>query len=625
MASTREVLEDVVIRFAGDSGDGMQLTGGQFTRTAALVGNDLATLPDFPAEIRAPAGTTYGVSAFQLHFSSNDIHTPGDAPDVLVAMNPAALITNLSLLKRGGTVIVNDDAFDRKNLELAGYAANPLEDDSLVGFEVIRLPLTNGTLKAVEGLGLSNKEAGRCKNFYTLGLLYWMYNRPMEPTLDWIAAKFAKRTELAEANAKALKAGYNLGETAEIFNARYEVGAAKLPPGRYRNITGNQATAIGMIAATEKTGLRGFLGTYPITPASDILHHVSRYKNFGFITFQAEDEIAAISSGIGAAFGGSLAFTTTSGPGIALKTEGVGLGVMMELPVVICNIQRAGPSTGMPTKTEQSDLMQAFYGRNGEAPVPVLAPRTPGDCFWMMIEAVRIATKYMTPVMFLSDGYIANGAEPWPIPKVEDLPDLTVEFRTEAHGFHPYSRNEFEARPWAVPGTPGLEHRVGGLEKHHGDGGVSYDPENHQMMSEIRARKVDNIAHDIPPVEIHGDEEGGDLLVLGWGSTYGAVRVGVDRARAAGYSVSQAHLQYLNPFPANLGEVLAKFDRVAIPELNMGQLTLLLRSKYLVDADGWFKIQGLPFTAGEIFDRIVKKIDGDSASQTTTTTETAEA
>ena len=603
MSVSRELLENVVIRFAGDSGDGMQLTGGQFTRTAALVGNDLATLPDFPAEIRAPAGTTYGVSAYQLHFSSNDIYTPGDAPDVLVAMNPAALITNLSLLKRGGTIIINKDAFDRKNLELAGYAANPLDDDSLDGYEVIALPLTHGTLKAVEGLGLSNKEAGRCKNFYTLGLLYWMYNRPMEPTLEWIGTKFAKMPEIAEANAKALKAGYNLGETAEIFNARYEVGAAQLPPGRYRNITGNQATALGMIAATQRTGLTGFLGTYPITPASDILHHVARYKNFGFITFQAEDEIAAIGSAIGASFGGSLPFTTTSGPGIALKSEGIGLAVMMELPVVVCNIQRAGPSTGMPTKTEQSDLMQALYGRNGEAPLPVIAPKTPGDCFWMMLEAARIATKYMTPVFFLSDGYIANGAEPWPIPKISDLPDMKVEFRTESDGFYPYSRNEVEARPWAIPGTPGLEHRLGGLEKHHGDGGVSYDPENHEKMSRIRERKVANIARDIPPLEVYGDDEG-DLLVLGWGSTYGAIRVGVDRMRARGVKVSQAHLQYLNPFPANTAEVLSKFKRVAIPELNLGQLSVIIRSTFMVDAIPWYKIQGLPFTAGEIALRI---------------------
>ena len=599
MSIQREQLEDVVIRFAGDSGDGMQLTGGQFTRTAALHGNDLATLPDFPAEIRAPAGTTYGVSAFQLHFSSRDIHTPGDAPDVLVAMNPAALITNLTHLKGGGTIIINEDTFDKKHLELAGYATNPLDDDSLSGYNVIRLPLTTGTLKAVEGLGLSNKEAGRCKNFYTLGLLYWMYNRPMEPTLKWIEEKFANRVEFAEANAKAMKAGFNLGETAEVFNARYEVAPAKLPPGKYRNITGNQATALGMVAASQRTGLNGFLGTYPITPASDILHFVSRYKNFGFLTFQAEDEIAAICAALGAAYGGSLSFTTTAGPGIALKSEAIGLGVMTELPVVVCNIQRAGPSTGMPTKTEQSDLMQALYGRNGEAPVPVVAPQTPGDCFWMVLEAARIATKYMVPVFFLSDGYLGNGAEPWMIPQVSELPEMKVEFRTDPEHFHPYARNEHEARPWAIPGTPGLEHRLGGLEKHHGSGGVSYDPENHEMMTRIRASKIAGIANDIPELEVYGEEEG-DLLILGWGSTYGAIRVAVDRMRAKGHKVSQAHLRYINPMPKNTGEVLGRFKQVAIPELNMGQLSNLIRSKYLVDTLDWHKVQGMPYTAGEL-------------------------
>ena len=605
-----EKLENVVIRFAGDSGDGMQLTGGQFTRTAALHGNDLATLPDFPAEIRAPAGTTYGVSAFQLHFYSNDVYTPGDVPDVLVAMNPAALITNLIHLKRGGTIIINDDAFDKKHLELAGYASNPLNDDSLSGYNVVRLPLTTGTLKAVEGLGLSNKEAGRCKNFYTLGLVYWMYNRPMEPTLQWIEEKFSNRAELAEANAKALKAGFNLGETVELFNARYDVAPAKLPPGTYRNITGNQATALGMVAASQRTGLKGFLGTYPITPASDILHFVSRYKNFGFLTFQAEDEISAICSALGAAYGGTLAFTTTSGPGVALKAEGIGLGVMTELPVVICNIQRAGPSTGMPTKTEQSDLFQALYGRNGEAPVPVVAPQTPGDCFWMIMEAARLATKYMVPVFFLSDGYLGNGAEPWQIPAVSDLPDMKVTFHTDPDHFHPYSRNEVEARPWAVPGTPGLEHRIGGLEKHHGSGGVSYDPGNHEMMTKIRASKIAGIANDIPELEVHGDQEG-DLLVLGWGSTYGAIHVAVDRMRARGYSVSQAHLRYLNPMPKNTAEVLKQFKRIAIPELNMGQLSRLIRSEYLVETVNWNKVQGMPYTAGELEELIEKLLSGE--------------
>ena len=615
MSIQHEVLDDVVIRFAGDSGDGMQLTGGQFTRTAALIGNDLATLPDFPAEIRAPAGTTYGVSAFQLHFSSNDIHTPGDAPDVLVAMNPAALITNLIHLKRGGTIIINENTFDKKHLELAGYATNPLDGDSLSGYNVIRLPLTTGTLKAVEGLGLSNKEAGRCKNFYTLGLLYWMYNRPMEPTLTWIVEKFSARQEIAEANAKALKAGYNLGETAEVFNARYEVGPAKLPPGKYRNITGNQATALGMVAATQRTGLKGFLGTYPITPASDILHYISRYKHFSFLTFQAEDEIAAIGASLGAAYGGSLSFTTTAGPGIALKAEAIGLGVMTELPVVVCNIQRAGPSTGMPTKTEQSDLLQALYGRNGEAPVPVVAPQTPGDCFWMVLEAARIATKYMVPVYFLSDGYLGNGSEPWMIPSVADLPEMKVEFHTDPHHFYPYSRNQHEARPWAIPGTPGLEHRLGGLEKHHGSGGVSYDPENHEKMTRIRASKVAGIANDIPELDVYGDQEG-ELLLLGWGSTYGAIRVAVDRMRAKGFSVSQAHLRYLNPMPKNTGDVLSRFNHVAIPELNMGQLARIVRAEHLVDVHSWTKVQGMPYTAGEL-EALIEKILADEEKEVT--------
>ena len=610
MGIQRETLENVVIRFAGDSGDGMQLTGGQFTRTAALVGNDLATLPDFPAEIRAPTGTTYGVSAYQLHFSSGDVYTPGDAPDVLVAMNPAALITNIGQLKPAGTLIINEDAFDKKHLELAGYASNPLDDNSLSGYRVIALPLSRGTMKAVEGLGLSSKEAGRCKNFYTLGLLYWMYNRPMEPTLEWITQKFSKRTEIAEANARALKAGFNLGETAELFNASYDVGPAKLAPGKYRNITGNQATALGMVAAAERTGLKGFLGTYPITPASDILHFVSRYKNFGFLTFQAEDEIAAVCSALGASFGGALSFTTTAGPGVALKSEGIGLGVMTELPLVVCNIQRSGPSTGMPTKTEQADLLQAMYGRNGEAPVPILAPQTPGDCFWMILEAARIATKYMVPVFFLSDGYIANGAEPWPIPNLEDLPEMKVEFYTDAHSFHPYTRDEHESRPWAVPGTPGLEHRIGGLEKQHGTGGVSYDPENHQRMTNIRASKVAGIANDIPELEVHGSPEG-DLLVLGWGSTYGAVRVAVDRMRRKGYNVSQAHLRYLNPMPKNIADVLKRFKQVAIPELNMGQLSKIIRSEFLTETISWNKVQGLPYTGHELEQLIAGVLGGN--------------
>jgi len=604
MDKTLEVLDQVVIRFAGDSGDGMQLTGGQFTQTSAIFGNDLATLPDFPAEIRAPAGTTYGVSAFQLNFSSHDIHTPGDAADVLVAMNPAALITNLGSLKRGGIIIANQDAFDSRNLELAGYAANPLDDSSLTGYRVYKLPLSKGTLSAVEGLGLSTKEAGRCKNFYTLGLLYWMYNRSLEPTLAWIDDKFKKKPEIAEANRRALKAGYNLGETYELFTTRYEVRPAKLPPGKYRNIMGNQATALGMIAASRQAGIPGFLGSYPITPASDILHELSRYKQFGFLTFQAEDEIAAVCAAIGASFGGSLGFTTTSGPGVALKTEAIGLAVAVELPLVIVNVQRGGPSTGLPTKTEQADLLQALYGRNGECPVPVVAAATPGDCFYMVMEAARLATKFMTPVFFLSDGYLANGSEPWKIPAAKDLPEMKVQFHTDAETFKPYNRNEWNARPWAVPGTPGLEHRIGGLEKENITGNISYSPENHEFMVKLRAKKVASIANDIPELEVHGDANGGDLLVLGWGSTFGAIRAAVDRMRDRGYSVSQAHLRYLNPLPRNTEEVLKRFKKVVIPEMNMGQLVKVIRSEYLIDAQGWNKIQGLPFTAQELCDRI---------------------
>jgi 2-oxoglutarate ferredoxin oxidoreductase subunit alpha len=603
MEKTLQVLDHVVIRFAGDSGDGMQLTGGQFTQTAALFGNDLATLPDFPAEIRAPAGTTYGVSAFQLNFSSHDIHTPGDAADVLVAMNPAALMTNLGQLKKGGTIFANEDAFDKRNLELAGYKVNPLEDGSLTGYRVFALPISKATLNSVEGLGLSTKEAGRCKNFYTLGLLYYMYNRPMDATMRWIDEKFGKKPQFAEANRRALTAGYNMGDTYELFTTRYEVKPAKLPPGKYRNIMGNQATALGMVAAAKQAGIPGFLGSYPITPASDILHELSRFKNFGFVTFQAEDEIAAICASIGAAFGGSLGFTTTSGPGVALKTEAIGLAVMTETPLVICNVQRGGPSTGLPTKTEQADLLQALYGRNGECPVPIVAPRTPGDCFHMMIEAARIAVKFMTPVFFLSDGYLANGSEPWPIPKSEDLPKFEVKFHTDPETFHPYARDEWNARPWAVPGTPGLEHRIGGLEKANITGEINYSPENHEFMVKLRAKKVADIAKDIPELEIHGDPEG-DLLILGWGSTYGAVRAAVDRKRAEGLKVSQAHLRYLNPLPRNIGDVLRKFKHVAIPEMNMGQLLKVIRSEFLIDAQGWNKVQGLPFTGQEIEDRI---------------------
>jgi 2-oxoglutarate ferredoxin oxidoreductase subunit alpha len=604
MEKTVQVLDQVVIRFAGDSGDGMQLTGGQFTQTSAIFGNDLATLPDFPAEIRAPAGTTYGVSAFQLNFSSHHVHTPGDMADVLVAMNPAALKTNLVHLRKGGTIFANEDAFDKKNLQLAGYENNPLEDGSLIDYRLYSLPISRATLNSVEGLGLSTKEAGRCKNFYTLGLLYYMYNRSLEPTLKWIDEKFGKKPQFAQANRNALMAGFNMGDTYELFTTRYEVKPAKLPPGKYRNIMGNQATALGMVAASKLAEIPGFLGSYPITPASDILHELSRFKNFGFMTFQAEDEIAAICAAIGASYGGSLSFTTTSGPGVALKTEAIGLAVMTELPVVIVNVQRGGPSTGLPTKTEQADLLQALYGRNGECPVPIVAPKTPGDCFYMMIEACRIAVRYMTPVFFLSDGYLANGSEPWLVPKVADLPKIPVTFHTDPATYRPYNRNEYNARPWAVPGTPGLEHRIGGLEKENISGDINYGPENHEFMVKFRARKVADIAKDIPDLEIVGDQDGGDLLILGWGSTYGAIRAAVERKREQGFSVSQAHLQYLNPMPRNTAEVLKKFKHVAIPEMNMGQLVKVIRSEFLIDAQGWNKIQGIPFTAQEIEERI---------------------
>lgn len=603
MEKTKEVLAHVVIRFAGDSGDGMQLTGGQFTQTAALLGNDLATLPDFPAEIRAPAGTTYGVSAFQLHFSSYDIHTPGGEPDVLVAMNPAALITQLPQLKKGGILIVNQDAFDAKNLALAGYDVNPLDDGSLSGFRLFSLPISKATLKSVEGLGLSTKEAGRCKNFYTLGLLYWLYNRPLENTLKWIDDKFKDKETFAAANRAALHAGYNLGDTLELFTHRYEVMPAKMPAGKYRNITGNQATALGMLAAAQITALRGYLGSYPITPASDILHEISRYKNFGFLCFQAEDEISAITSALGASYAGALAFTTTSGPGVALKTEAIGLAVMTELPLVVINVQRGGPSTGLPTKTEQADLMQAMYGRNGECPVPVVAASTPGDCFDAVLEAARIATRYMTPVILLTDGYLANGSEPWMIPVVGELPDLTVKHATDAATYKPYDRDERLARPWAIPGTPGLEHRIGGLEKQNITGDINYAPDNHEGMVKLRAAKIAGIAEDIPELDVYG-EASGDLLVIGWGSTFGALRAAVEHKRAQGYSVSHAHFRHLNPMPRNTGDVLKRFKRVVVAEMNLGQLIKILRGEFLVDAVGWNKVQGLPFTATEIEDKI---------------------
>lgn len=604
-------LSEVTVRFAGDSGDGMQLTGSQFSDTTALVGNDLSTLPDYPAEIRAPAGTLYGVSGFQLHFSSNDIHTPGDTPDVLVAMNPAALKINLKDLKQGGVVIVNEDSFDSKNLKMAGYSANPLDDESLTGYKVHQVPITTLTQTALKESKLGTKEVQRCKNFFALGMMYWMFSRPIEPTLEWIESKFKGNEDLIWANQKALKSGYYFGEQTEIFTTRFTVDPAKLPKGTYRNLSGNEAIALGFVAAAELSNLPLFLGSYPITPASDILHYLSKYKNFGVKTFQAEDEIAGIASAIGAAFGGSLAITTTSGPGVALKTEAMGLAVMTELPLVIINIQRGGPSTGLPTKTEQADLFQAIYGRNGEAPIPVIATSTPSDCFYLSIEAAKIALKYMTPVMLLSDGYIANGSEPWKLPNVDELETFHKEFRTEVENFNSYDRDENLARPWAVPGTPGLEHRIGGLEKHHITGNVSYDPDNHDFMVRLRAQKVAEIVKDVPDLEVRGDQEG-ELLVLGWGGTYGAITEAVDRILANGMNVSQAHLKYLNPFPKNLGDVLSRFKIILIPELNLGQLATVIRATYLREVVSLTKIKGLPFKSMEVESKISEILGGSN-------------
>jgi 2-oxoglutarate ferredoxin oxidoreductase subunit alpha len=604
-----EKLDEVVIRFAGDSGDGMQLTGSQFTNTSALIGNDLSTLPDFPAEIRAPAGTLPGVSAFQVRIADYDIHTPGDAPDVLVAMNPAALKKELRDLKPNGVIIINTDEFNPRNLARAGYAVNPLEDHSLDGYRVFQAALTTMTRRALEGTGLDNKSMERCKNMFALGMCYWLFSRPLESTIAFLNQQFAKKPNIAEANIKVLKAGWNFCDITELFHTRYEIPAAALEPGLYRNITGNVSLALGLIAASRRSGLPLFLGAYPITPASDVLHELSKYKNYGVTTFQAEDEIAAMCAAIGASFGGALGVTTTSGPGIALKSEAMNLAVMTELPVLICDIQRGGPSTGLPTKTEQSDLLQVMFGRNGDSPMPVIAASSPKDCFDVALEAVRIATQYMVPVVLLSDGYIANGSEPWKLPTVEELPDLRVEFRTDPKGFLPYERNpETLARPWAIPGTPGLEHRIGGLEKEDVTGNVSYDPENHERMVRLRAEKVERIARDIPPLEVHG-EPSGDLLVIGWGSTAGAIHGAVNSAQKLGLSVSRAHLRYLNPFPANLGEVLSRFERVLLPEMNLGQLALLLRARYLKDVQSLTKVQGQPFTRQEILDKILEILE----------------
>lgn len=601
-----QVVEDVVIKFAGDSGDGMQLTGSQFTNNSALIGNDLSTFPDFPAEIRAPQGTVPGVSGFQLHFSSNKIYTPGDNCDVLVAMNAAALKVNLKALKPNGIIIVDTDGFDSKNLRLANYpdGVNPLENDSLRGYDVHKMDITKLTREALKEIQMGVKEKDRAKNMFVLGFLYWLYNRDLTSTFSFLHDKFSKRPEILESNIKALQAGYNYGDTTEAFTSRYKVEKAKLPAGIYRSITGNVALAYGLIAAAEKSALPMFLGTYPITPASDILHELSRHKNFGIRTFQAEDEIAAITAAIGASYGGSLGVTTTSGPGMALKTEAMGLAVMLEIPLIIIDIQRGGPSTGLPTKTEQSDLLQAYYGRNGECPMPVISASTPSDCFEAVYEAVRISIEHMTPVIFLSDGYIANGAEPWRFPKSADLKPISVTFKKElAEGeakYLPYKRDEKLVRPWAVPGTPGLEHRIGGLEKEDITGNISYDPDNHQHMVKTREAKIEMIANYIPHQSLDSGPETGDVLVLGWGSTYGAIKSAVMELQAQGKSVAHAHLRYIRPFPANLGDMLKSYKHILIPEINNGQLIKIIRDKYLIDAVGFNKIKGTPITRTEL-------------------------
>jgi 2-oxoglutarate/2-oxoacid ferredoxin oxidoreductase subunit alpha len=606
-------LTGAVIRFAGDSGDGMQLTGDRFTSTTAVAGNDIATLPDYPAEIRAPAGTLAGVSSFQLHFSDQDIHTPGDAPDVLVAMNPAALMKHLSAVKNGGTLILNVDAFTDRNLQKAGYDGNPLEDGSLTDYQVHEVPITDLTLRAleewIEDGHLNKKEAERCKNMFALGLVSWMFSRSTKPTEDWLHTKFGSRPDLAEANVRALRAGHAYGETTEAFVYTYEVRPAKLTPGRYRNITGNQALAYGLIAASVQSGLDLFYGSYPITPASDILHELSRQKHFGVRTFQAEDEIAAIGSAIGASFGGKLAVTGTSGPGVALKGEAMGLAMATELPLLVINVQRGGPSTGLPTKTEQSDLLQAMYGRNGEAPIPIVAPQSPSDCFYAAFEAARIALTYRTPVIILSDGFLANSSEPWLLPDPDSLPRIDVSFLQEANhpdGFLPLLRDpDTMARPWAIPGTPGLQHRIGGLEKHEVTGNISYDPTNHQRQTELRHARVEKIAESFPPLEVDDPTGDADVLVMGWGSTYGSIRGAVRRAREAGARVARLHLRHLCPLPHDLGAVLDRYDKVLLPENNTGQLQLLLRGRYLKDITGYHRVTGQPFRAAELADQIL--------------------
>lgn len=615
MTRNQQVLQDVVIKFAGDSGDGMQLTGSQFTNSTALLGIDLATFPDFPAEIRAPQGTLPGVSGYQLRFSSDRVFTPGDDCDVLVAMNAAALKTNLKSLKKGGKIIVNTDGFDSKNLRLANYpdGINPLEDESLQNYELVKIDVTKLTREALKEFEMGTKEKDRAKNMFVLGFLYFMFGRSIENTRQFLYDKFGKKDVILQSNVKALVAGYNYGDTTETFTTTYKVEKAKMDAGVYRSIMGNQATAYGLIAASQKSGLPLFLGSYPITPASDILHELSKHKSFGIKVFQAEDEIAAITSAIGASYGGSLGVTTTSGPGMALKGEAMGLAVMLEIPLLICNIQRGGPSTGLPTKTEQSDLLQAYYGRNGESPMPIVSASGPSDCFAAVYEAFRIAVQHMTPVIFLSDGYIANGAEPWKFPTSDDLPPIEVKFKTElGHneaGFQPYLRDEKLVRPWAIPGTAGLEHRIGGIEKQNITGNVSYDPDNHQLMVKIRQEKVDKIADYVPEQKLDSGPEKGKLLIIGWGSTYGAIKSAVMQLQAEGHAVSHAHIRYLRPLPKNLGNMIRNFEHILVPEINNGQLVKIIRDLYLVDAKAFNKIMGIPITKGELVD-VVKKMVG---------------
>jgi len=613
MSKNTQELQEAVIRFAGDSGDGMQLTGGRFTATTGVFGNDLSTFPDFPAEIRAPAGSLAGVSAFQIKFSSKDIHTPGDSPNVLVAMNPAALKMHQSDVAPGGIIICNENAFNPKNLKLAGYETNPLEDKTLEDYyTVYSIEMGKMVSLACEDLNLPSKTVERTKNFFALGLLFWIYDRPTQPTIDWLGVKFAKKPELIEANVRAMNAGYNFGETTEIFTTRYTVNKAKLPKGKYRNVVGNYALSLGLAAAAERSKLEIFLGSYPITPASDILHTLSAWKHLGIKTFQAEDEIAGITSSLGAAFSGDLAITTTSGPGIALKGEALGLAVIAELPLVIINVQRGGPSTGLPTKTEQSDLLQALYGRNGEAPMPVIASSTPGDCFYVAYEACRIAIKYMTPVMLLTDGYLANGSEPWQVPNVKDLPEIDVKFANKNvkvdNQYMPYLREKSTlARPWAIPGTPGLEHRIGGLEKEDVTGNVSYDPENHHHMVLTRAKKVSKISQEIEKTEVFG-EKSGDLLILAWGGTMGACRSAAESLVSDGFKIGHVHLRWINPLPDDLGEICIKFKKVLIPEINSGQLIKLIRSEYLIDAKGLNQVYGKPISASDIYETVKEMI-----------------